>query len=129
MMTATDLERSAGVARAWWREVTFYQWVVLLVACAGWIFDIYENQIFMFVRGDMLGQLLGAPANSPQALRPIRPLRSNWSESSAPRLRLGSAERTLSEQCSTSRPAVNIGSPDGPARCAASATAAPAILA
>lgn len=50
----------------WWREVSAYQWVVLLVACAGWIFDIYENQIFAVVRGNMLGQLLHAAPNSPQ---------------------------------------------------------------
>jgi MFS family permease len=63
MTVRTELEaRQVG----WWREVSVYQWVVLVVACAGWIFDIYENQIFMFVRGDMLGQLLGAAPNSPQ---------------------------------------------------------------
>src|SRR3954449_5408694 len=66
MTVKTELEaRQVG----WWREVSFYQWVVLLVACAGWIFDIYENQIFALVRGNMLGELLGAAANSPEVKR------------------------------------------------------------
>jgi MFS family permease len=52
--------------KPWFREITTYQWIVLIVACAGWIFDIYENQIFMFVRGDMLGQLLRKAPNSPE---------------------------------------------------------------
>lgn len=60
---ATELE---GRQRPWWREVSGYQWVVLLVACAGWIFDIYENQIFAVMRGSMLGQLLHAAPSSPE---------------------------------------------------------------
>jgi MFS family permease len=42
-----------------------YKWIVLIVACAGWIFDIYENQIFIVTRGSMLGELLHQPATSP----------------------------------------------------------------
>jgi predicted MFS family arabinose efflux permease len=49
----------------WYSEVTGYQWLVLIVASAGWIFDIFENQLFVVTRGTMLSQLLGAPMNSP----------------------------------------------------------------
>jgi MFS family permease len=52
---------------AWYREVTRYQWIVLIIASAGWIFDIYENQIFNITRGPLMQELLGEPANSPNA--------------------------------------------------------------
>ena len=55
--------------RPWFAEITFYQWVVLIVACAGWIFDIYEAQIFAVMRGIMLGDLLHAAPNSPEVRR------------------------------------------------------------
>ena len=51
--------------RPWYAGITAYQWLVLLVASAGWIFDIYENQIFVVVRGTMLSDLLDQPVNSP----------------------------------------------------------------
>src|SRR5436190_24378260 len=56
-------------SRPWYRDISVYQWLILLLACAGWIFDIYENQIFAVVRGNMLGDLLHAPANSPDVKR------------------------------------------------------------
>jgi MFS family permease len=37
---------SAASATPWWREVTRYQWMVLAIASAGWIFDVFEGQIF-----------------------------------------------------------------------------------
>jgi len=50
--------------RAWYAGITGYQWLVLLVASAGWIFDIYENQIFVLTRTTMLSDLLNQPGNS-----------------------------------------------------------------
>lgn len=55
----------AAESRPWWREVTGYQWLVLLVASAGWVFDIYENQIFAVTKGNMLGDLLKVAPNAP----------------------------------------------------------------
>jgi MFS family permease len=49
----------------WYAGISGYQWLVLIVASAGWIFDIYENQIFVVTRGMMLSDLLRQPANSP----------------------------------------------------------------
>ena len=49
----------------WYAGISGYQWLVLLVASAGWIFDIYENQIFVITRGTMLSDLLNQPVNSP----------------------------------------------------------------
>src|SRR5438045_5503822 len=45
-------------SRPWWAIVTPYQWLVLAVASAGWIFDNYENQVFNITRADLLGELL-----------------------------------------------------------------------
>lgn len=43
----------------WYAEVTRYQWLVLAVASAGWIFDVYEGQIFNITSGRMLPEILG----------------------------------------------------------------------
>lgn len=33
--------------RPWYAEVTRYQWLVLVIASLGWVFDIFEGQIFV----------------------------------------------------------------------------------
>lgn len=30
----------------WYQGVTFYQWMVLAIASAGWVFDVFEGQLF-----------------------------------------------------------------------------------
>ena len=42
----------------WYEGITRYQWLVLVIASAGWIFDVYEGQIFNITRGDMLKEIL-----------------------------------------------------------------------
>ena len=49
----------------WYHGVTRYQWLVLIIASAGWIFDAFEGQIYNITRGDMLPDLLKVPADSP----------------------------------------------------------------
>ncbi len=44
--------------RPWYADVTAYQWLVLVIACAGWVFDVYEGQIFNLTRNDMLKEIL-----------------------------------------------------------------------
>ncbi len=48
-------DSSAG---PWYAGVTRYQWLVLIIASAGWVFDVYEGQIFNITRNDMLLDLL-----------------------------------------------------------------------
>ena len=48
----------------WHRGVTAYQWFVLAVASAGWVFDIYEGQIFNITRGQLLAELLDDPQDT-----------------------------------------------------------------
>jgi len=46
----------------WWSGVTRYQWLVLAIASAGWVFDTFEGQIFNLTRRQMLEDILGADA-------------------------------------------------------------------
>jgi MFS family permease len=46
----------------WYTGVTRYQWLVLAIASAGWIFDVYEGQIFNITRNQMLADIVGSEA-------------------------------------------------------------------
>ena len=46
----------------WYRGISGYQWLVLLLASAGWVFDVYEGQIFNLTRDQLLGDVLPAGA-------------------------------------------------------------------
>lgn len=48
----------------WYTGVTRYQWLVLVVASAGWVFDAFEGQLFNLTRGQMLPELLGTEPGS-----------------------------------------------------------------
>ena len=52
----------------WYDGVTRYQWLVLAVASAGWIFDAFEGQLYNITRGEMLPSLLGE-ASSPELVQ------------------------------------------------------------
>jgi len=45
-------------SQRWYAGVTRYQWLVLAIASAGWIFDVYEGQIFNITRNDLLADIL-----------------------------------------------------------------------
>jgi MFS family permease len=50
-------------ATPWYAEVTRYQWLVLVIASAGWVFDAFEGQLYNLTRQDLLRELLaGADA-------------------------------------------------------------------
>lgn len=56
--------------RGWFFEgTTRYQWLVLVIASAGWIFDTFEGQVFNITRGQMLAELLGATGGSHEVRR------------------------------------------------------------
>jgi len=52
----------------WHAEVTRYQWLVLIIASAGWMFDAFEGQLFNITRAQMLAELMG-PDGSPGRIR------------------------------------------------------------
>lgn len=48
----------------WYSGVTRYQWLVLVIASAGWMFDAFEGQLFNITRGQMLADLLGSESSA-----------------------------------------------------------------
>ena len=45
--------------RPWYSGITRYQWLVLVIAAAGWAFDQYESQVFVITKDYMLPELAG----------------------------------------------------------------------
>ncbi|AGA25554.1 MFS transporter [Singulisphaera acidiphila] len=43
----------------WYAGITASQWMVLAIASAGWIFDVYEGQLFTIYKTPMLRELVG----------------------------------------------------------------------
>lgn len=58
----------AAARTSWRHEVTRYQWLVLIIASAGWVFDAFEGQIFNITRDQMLADLLGASSGASEVL-------------------------------------------------------------
>ena len=48
----------------WYSSVSRYQWLVLVVASLGWVFDAFEGQIFNITRKAMLAEILGLARDS-----------------------------------------------------------------
>jgi MFS family permease len=49
-------------APRWYAGVAAGQWLVLAVASAGWVFDVYEGQLFTIFKTPMLAELAGGDA-------------------------------------------------------------------
>src|SRR5262245_29464287 len=64
-LTEPAMSQSASARAKWYQGVTGYQWLILAIASAGWIFDVYEGQIFVITRGQMLKDILLVGANDP----------------------------------------------------------------
>jgi MFS family permease len=47
-------------SRRWYGEVTRYDWLILLIASAGWVFDQFESQLFVITRDPLLAELLAS---------------------------------------------------------------------
>src|SRR6058998_1863337 len=61
---AAAVAPGAAAAR-WYQGVTPYQWLILAIASAGWVFDVYEGQIFVITRGQLLKDVLHVASNDP----------------------------------------------------------------
>lgn len=59
-ISSPSLQRENG--QSWYRNISGYQWLILCIASAGWIFDVYEGQIFNLTRGQLLTSVLHLPA-------------------------------------------------------------------
>lgn len=65
MKRSATQEEGAAPSR-WYHGVTRYQWLVLVIASAGWVFDAYEGQVFNITRNDLLTDTLRAAHNAPE---------------------------------------------------------------
>jgi MFS family permease len=63
---ASSTSTPATDSSPWYSGVTGYQWLVLAIASAGWIFDTFEGQLFNLTRNEMLVDVLKAgPMSDP----------------------------------------------------------------
>lgn len=53
----------------WYRGITRYQWLVVIIASAGWVFDAFEGQLFNIERNSMLAELLHVAPDAPEVRR------------------------------------------------------------
>src|SRR5215510_13272725 len=51
----------------WYSGITWYQWLVLIIASLGWIFDVFEGQVLLSSEKQMLTDLL--PASTSEGAR------------------------------------------------------------
>jgi MFS family permease len=53
-----DSPELTGDSQKWYEGVTRYQWIVLLIASLGWVFDIFEGQIFVASMNEAMPSLM-----------------------------------------------------------------------
>jgi len=53
----------------WYQGITGYQWLVLTIASLGWVFDVFEGQIFVASMNEAMPGLLGAVAGDKLVLK------------------------------------------------------------
>ncbi|MCA9101947.1 MAG: MFS transporter [Planctomycetales bacterium] len=56
----------------WYEGITRYQWLVLVIASLGWVFDVFEGQVFVASMRDAMPALLGVAADDPSV--------TNWND-------------------------------------------------
>ena len=56
---AAETKLSADT-KPWWKEVTWYHLLVVLIASCGWLFDCMDQRIFVLTREPALREVLGA---------------------------------------------------------------------
>jgi hypothetical protein len=42
----------------WYEGITRYQWIVLIIASLGWVFDVFEGQIFVASMNEAMPSLM-----------------------------------------------------------------------
>ncbi len=70
----SDLPQQPEAPVRWYQGITRYQWLVLVIASAGWVFDVFEGQVFVASMRESMPALLGVSADHPSARSWI-----NWS--------------------------------------------------
>src|SRR2546429_2728429 len=67
--TGPKMPGATPATMRWYQGVTSYQWLILVIASAGWIFDVYEGQIFNITRNQLLSSVLHLAGNDPSIRR------------------------------------------------------------
>ena len=49
MSETTGKSELPGSSQKWYQGITGYQWLVLAIACLGWIFDVFEGQLLSVI--------------------------------------------------------------------------------
>ncbi|MCX7801305.1 MAG: MFS transporter [Fimbriimonadales bacterium] len=58
-------------AKPWWRELSGYQWTVLLVAWLGWVFDVFDTSLFFLAKQPIVLEFFGPEAYAPGGRGPV----------------------------------------------------------
>ena len=61
--TSQTVSQPESANAKWYHGVTRYQWLILIIASAGWVFDVYEGQIFNLTRIQLLSEILHVAGN------------------------------------------------------------------
>ncbi|MEE3230755.1 MAG: MFS transporter [Planctomycetota bacterium] len=59
----------SGSSQKWYEGITRYQWLVLTIASLGWMFDVFEGQIFVSSMREAMPALLGVNPDAPVVSR------------------------------------------------------------
>lgn len=70
ILTETLSPSSPGARQPWYRGVSGYAWLVLVVASLGWLFDTFDQQLFTLIRNRSLEDLLSRTVG-PDQLKPV----------------------------------------------------------
>lgn len=69
MSSSEPLDATSDTDQPWYHGITRYQWLVLVVACLGWIFDVFEGQIFVASMRETIPSLLKVAPEHPSVAR------------------------------------------------------------
>ncbi|MCH2367304.1 MAG: MFS transporter [Planctomycetes bacterium] len=69
MSENTGKSELPGSNRKWYEGITRYQWLALTIASLGWMFDVFEGQIFVASMRNAMPALLGVGADDPAVSR------------------------------------------------------------
>jgi len=64
-VTETSQTQPRAQSGPWYSGITRYEWLVLVIASAGWVFDTFEGQLFNITRGQLLADLLRVGPGDP----------------------------------------------------------------
>ena len=59
------MSQEIGTTGRWYAGITRYQWLVLVIACLGWVFDVFEGQLYAVYKSDALADVLDVVASDP----------------------------------------------------------------